>query len=75
MARRNVGELPPQAVQALVPLSRRFHMLPLDDGRLNEVALLAAFLPRYRTGVQRVPRGRGRPLEWERLAAAVDWLS
>ena len=74
MARRKVRELPPKEVQALVPRSRRWHMLPLDDGQPNEVALLAALLPRYKTAAQRVPRGRGRPLEWGRLAAAAEWL-
>lgn len=74
MARRKIRELPPKEVQALVPLPRRWHMLPLDDGRPNKVALLAALLPRYGTAAQRVPRGRGRPLEWGRLAAAAEWL-
>lgn len=73
MARRRVRE-PPQAVQALVPRPR-WHILPPDAGHLNEVALLAALLPRYRTAARRVPRGRGRPLEWGRLEAAAEWLS
>ena len=74
MARRKVRELPPKEVQALVPRSHRWHMLPLDDGQPNEVALLPALLPRYRTAAQRVPRGRGRPVEWSRLEAAAEWL-
>lgn len=73
MARRKVRELPPKAVQALVPCLG-WHMLPPDDGRLNEMALLAALLPRYGTAARRVPRRRGRPMEWERLEAAAKWL-
>lgn len=74
MARRKVRELPPKEVQALVPRPRRWHMLPLDDGHPNEVALLAALLPRYRTAAQHVARRRGRPVEWGRLEAAAEWL-
>lgn len=73
MARRKISGLPPKAVQALVPCPG-YHMLPPDDGRLNEVALLAAILPRYGDAARLVPRRPGRPVEWGRLAAAVKWL-
>lgn len=80
MARCVARGRPPLALQEAAArqeaarLGRRWHLLPLDDGRMDEVAILAVALRRYRAGAGMMPRTRGRPVDWNRLRAAVAWL-
>ena len=74
MARRRLPRLPSREVQALVPRPG-YYLLPPDDGRWNEVALLVFVLGRHRIAARLLPRPRGQPPKLDRMQAAAQWLN
>ena len=51
-----------------------WHLLPPDDGELNEVASLVEALKYYYGGAALMPPAKGRPVNWERLLVAAIHL-